>query len=132
MKRIMVIMALCLGLLIPTMAFVVALSTPVEAGQDYWSTSDCRPEVWWLNYTGTYGTRYYWSSQSGVRYDEWVDGARMNLYSQLGYQCGVLGPPTSHWDGWTQWFENGYMWKDYQTGCLRYHFGYDYYSVCVG
>lgn len=127
MKKIL----LCIALLFGSLSFNVTSAT---AGQDYWSTSDCRPNVWWINYTGTYGTRYYWSSQYGVRYDEWVDGPRMNLYSQLGWQCGVLGPPTSHWDDWYghQWFENGYIWRDSQYNCLRYHFGHDYYSNCVG
>lgn len=99
----------CLSLLIP----LQLTATPANAGQDYWSTDACRPDVWWYNQTGLYGT-YYWRAETGTLF---VGGERMAIYQSWGYQCGPLGAPTSSWNGWEQWFQEGVIY--FNGTCMR-------------
>lgn len=109
----------CLSLLIP----LQLTATPANAGQDYWSTSDCRPDVWWINYTGYYGTDYWVEGNpDNPDFYFWVGGKIMEVYSQTNYQCGTIGAPIAEkvWIGyWYQSFEFGNIYYDNYWGCWR-------------
>jgi hypothetical protein len=124
LKRMIGVLAICLGMVMPTLAMTAA---PATAGQDEWTYSPCRMDVQWYNQTGVYGTYYYWDSNPPNVY--FVGGNRMNAYQNWNYQCGTLGPPTSElFQGYIQWFQNGYIkWEPgnyYQpNGCWYVFYG---------
>ncbi len=108
---------------------VLALAPTQQAlaGQDYWSTSDCRPDVWWYNRTGTYGTWYWWANGAQQHF---VGGRVMDAYSYANWQCGSLGAPRSDFEPNTgyQYFEYGEIYYDQLSGCYKVYLSYYGYS----
>lgn len=106
---------LALGMLVP---LATAVATPASAGQDYWSPTACRPDVWFYNQSGAYGT-YYWTAPAGYTH---VGDRRMNAYTAFGWECGRLGAPRGNFNGYYQQFERGQILWDGLAGCYRVRF----------
>lgn len=127
MKRKLALIFTSLVISIMSMsALVLGPTQHAFAGQDYWSSDPCRPDVQWYNMTGTYGTFYSWGNYPLT----FVGGRRMDAYTAAGWQCGSLGPPTSNFDAnlGYQTFQYGQIYYDMLTGCYRVYLSYYGYS----
>lgn len=122
MRKILARFALAFALLAGGLSFTTA--PPASAGTDEWTTSSCTSpygtDIWWYNYSGVYGTRYWWNQPNWGVHDDWVGGSIMGVYSDWGWQCGLLGPPVNDSVAGEypyQEFTNGWIYWDY--GCWR-------------
>lgn len=53
-------------------------------GERFWSTSNCRPDVWWYGISGQ--GCWYWTARFG---QYWVSGGVHQKYSQVAYEWGI-------------------------------------------
>ena len=79
-------------------------------GERFWSTSNCRPDVWWYGISGQ--GCWYWTARFG---QYWVSGGVHQKYSQVAYECGMLGVPVKSY-GWISEFGNNGQW--FEGGCI--------------
>lgn len=87
-----------------------------------WSVSGCRGDVWWYGYPGQ--GSYYWTQRWG---QYWVSGAIHTKYSQVLYECGMLGVAVKNY-GWISEFNNNGQW--FEGGCIVWQNGE--YVIKVG
>lgn len=95
-------------------------------GDNFWSQSGCRPDVWIFGVPGQ--GAYAWTARFGTH---WVTGGVYQAWKSQGFECGIAGPPVKE-AGWVaemnygqgcvgQWFENAAI--GYHDGAWRIMYG---------
>lgn len=79
-------------------------------GERFWSGSSCRSDCQWYGISGQ--GCWYWTARYG---QYWVSGGVHTKYSQVLYECGMLGVPVKSY-GWVSEFANNGQW--FEGGCI--------------
>jgi hypothetical protein len=104
-------------LTLPLAAAILALGAPAHAGNGFWSSEPCNPDVEW--YGTSYGVWYWlwgYSESHGAHLVPF--GFYMDRYASQGWQCGTLRAPLTN----VVCVTRNYAYQDFQGGRISSNF----------